>query len=51
MKPSYARVVKQVTNPRVPPGLPLSMLTFGPGTFTASDIRDIAAFVFISTHK
>ena len=50
MKPSYARVVKQVTNPRLPPGLDLSMLTFFPGTFTESDIRDIAAFVFMSTH-
>jgi mono/diheme cytochrome c family protein len=53
MKPSYARVVKQVTNPRIRPGtrLPPSMMTFGPGTFTASEIRDIAAFVFISTHS
>jgi mono/diheme cytochrome c family protein len=53
MKPSYARVVKQVTNPRFRPGtIPdLSMLTFGPGTFTKADIRDIAAFVFISTHE
>jgi mono/diheme cytochrome c family protein len=51
MKPSYARVVKQVTNPRGVDRLPPSMLTFGPDTFTASDIRDIAAFVFISTHK
>jgi mono/diheme cytochrome c family protein len=50
MKPSYARVVKQVTNPRGVEDLPPSMLTFGPDTFTASDIRDIAAFVFISTH-
>jgi mono/diheme cytochrome c family protein len=52
LEPSYARVVTQVTTGgtavrRLPP----SMLTFGPGTFTASDIRDIAAFVFISTHK
>jgi mono/diheme cytochrome c family protein len=51
MKPSYARVVKQVTNPRGADRLPPSMLTFGPDTFTPSDIRDIAAFVFISTHK
>jgi mono/diheme cytochrome c family protein len=53
MKPSYARVVKQVTNPRFRPGtiVDLSMLTFGPSTFTKSDIRDIAAFVFISTHE
>lgn len=50
LKPSYARVVKQVTNPRGAESLPPSMLTFGPDTFTASDIRDIAAFVFISTH-
>lgn len=52
LKPSYARVVTQVTTGgtaarRLPP----SILTFGPGTFTASDIRDIAAFVFISTHE
>jgi mono/diheme cytochrome c family protein len=53
MKPSYARVVKQVTNPRFRPGtnVDLSMLTYGPGTFTKSDIRDIAAFVFISTRE
>jgi mono/diheme cytochrome c family protein len=53
MKPSYARVVKQVTNPRIRPGTYLdpSMMTFGPGTFSKSEIRDIAAFVFISTHK
>jgi mono/diheme cytochrome c family protein len=53
MKPSYARVVKQVTNPRIRPGIRLdpSMMTFGPGTFTKSEISDIAAFVFISTHK
>jgi mono/diheme cytochrome c family protein len=51
LKPSYARVVKQVTNPRLRKSLPPSMLTFGPDTFTASDIRDIAAFVFISTHR
>jgi mono/diheme cytochrome c family protein len=53
MKPSYARVVKQVTNPRFRPGtiVDYSMLTFFPGTFSKSDIRDIAAFVFISTHK
>jgi mono/diheme cytochrome c family protein len=51
MKPSYARVVKQVTNPRFRPGTypDPSMMTFGPGTFSKSDIRDIAAFVFIST--
>lgn len=53
LKPSYARVVKQVTNPRIRGGkrLPPSMMTFGPGTFTASEISDIAAFVFISTHE
>lgn len=53
MKPSYARVVKQVTNPRIRPGTYLepSMMTFGPGTFTKSEIRHIAAFVFISTHE
>jgi mono/diheme cytochrome c family protein len=52
IKPSYARVAKQVTNPRFRPGtLDPSMMTFGPGTFTKSEIRDIAAFVFISTHK
>jgi mono/diheme cytochrome c family protein len=52
MKPSYARVVRQVTNPRFRPGtLDPSMMTFGPGTFTGSEIRDIAAFVVISTHK
>jgi mono/diheme cytochrome c family protein len=53
MKPSYARVVKQVTNPRFRPGRypDPSMMTFGPGTFTKSEIRDIAAFVFISTHE
>lgn len=51
MKPSYERVVKQVTNPRGADRLPPSMLTFGPDTFTKSDIRDIAAFVFISTHR
>jgi mono/diheme cytochrome c family protein len=49
LKPSYQRVVKQVTNPRG--AVPLSMITFGPDTFTASDIHDIAAFVFISTHR
>ena len=52
LKPSYARVVKQVTTGGSQGrGLPPSMLTFGPGTFTASDIRDIAAFVIRSTHK
>ena len=54
MKPSYARVVKQVTNPRFRPGpsLILLMMTFGPNTFTKSEIpRDIAAFVFISTQS
>jgi mono/diheme cytochrome c family protein len=52
LKPSYARVVKQVTTGGTQErGLSPSMLTFGPGTFTASDIRDIAAFVFMSTHK
>jgi mono/diheme cytochrome c family protein len=51
LKPSYARVVKQVTTGGSQGrGLPSSMLTFGPGTFTAPDIRDIAAFVFVSTH-
>jgi hypothetical protein len=50
MKPSYERVVKQVTNPRGLDRLPPSMITFGPDTFTESDIRDIAAFVFIATH-
>ena len=52
MKPSYARVVKQVTNPRFRAGKypDPSMMTFGPGTFTNSQIRDLAAFVFISTH-
>jgi mono/diheme cytochrome c family protein len=52
LKPSYARVVRQVTTGGTGGrGMPPSMLTFGPGTFTASDIRDIAAFVFISTHR
>jgi mono/diheme cytochrome c family protein len=52
LKPSYARVIKQVTTGGSQgKGLPTSMLTFGPGTFTAKDIRDIAAFVFVSTHK
>ena len=53
MKPSYARVVKQVTNPRFRSGryVDPSMMTFGPGTFTKSEIHDIAAFVFISTHE
>jgi mono/diheme cytochrome c family protein len=54
LKPSYARVVTQLkTGGTGGAGLPPSDLTFGPGihTFTASDIRDIAAFVFISTHK
>jgi mono/diheme cytochrome c family protein len=52
LKPSYPRVVKQVTNPRFRgANFPKSMITFGPDTFTESDIRDIAAFVFISTHK
>lgn len=50
LKPSYARVVEQVTTGGTGgAGLPLSLLTFGPDTFTAAEIRDIAAFVFIST--
>ena len=54
MKPSYARVVTQiVTGGTGGAGLPpTARLTFGPGihTFTNSDIHDIAAFVFHSTH-
>lgn len=54
MKPSYAQVVTQVeTGGTGGAGLPpTARLTFGPGihTFTASDIRDLAAFVVVSTH-
>jgi mono/diheme cytochrome c family protein len=54
LKPSYAQVVTQlITGGTGGAGLPPADLTFGPGihTFTESDMRDIAAFVFISTHK
>ncbi len=54
MKPSYAQVIYQVTTGGTSgAGLPpTARLTFGPGihTFTKSDIRDIAAFVYLSTH-
>jgi mono/diheme cytochrome c family protein len=54
MKPSYALVVNQIeTGGTQGAGLPpAARLTFGPGihTFAPSDIRDIAAFVFLSTH-
>ena len=51
LKPSYARVIKQVTTGGTGgKGVPPAMLTFGPDTFTAAEIRDIAAFVFTSTH-
>jgi mono/diheme cytochrome c family protein len=54
MKPSYALVVNQIeTGGTGGAGLPpTARLTFGPGihTFAAADIRDIAAFVFLSTH-
>ena len=54
MRPSYARVVHQIeTGGNQGAGLPpTARLTFGPGihTFTSSDIHDIAAFVFLSTH-
>jgi mono/diheme cytochrome c family protein len=57
LKPSYARIVRQVTTGGPPPGqtrrkpLPAAMITFGPGTFKGADIRDIAAFVFNATQK
>jgi mono/diheme cytochrome c family protein len=54
LKPSYALVVNQIeTGGTGGAGLPpTARLTFGPGihTFAPSDIRDIAAFVFLSTH-
>ena len=53
MKPTYARVIHQVTTGGTGgAGLPRALLTFGPGihTFTKSDIQDIAAFVYLSTH-
>ena len=54
MKPTYAQVVHQVTTGGTGgAGLPpTARLTFGPGihTFTKSDIHDIAAFVYLSTH-
>lgn len=54
MQPSYALVVNQIeTGGTGGAGLPpTARLTFGPGihTFAPSDIRDIAAFVFLSTH-
>jgi mono/diheme cytochrome c family protein len=53
LKPSYARVITQLeTGGTQGAGLPRSLLTFGPGihTFTKRDERDIAAFVFWSTH-
>jgi mono/diheme cytochrome c family protein len=54
MRPSVAQVIHQVTTGGTGgAGLPPSArLTFGPGihTFTKSDIRDIAAFVYLSTH-
>jgi mono/diheme cytochrome c family protein len=52
LKPSYAQVVTQlITGGTGGAGLPAADLTFGPGihTFTASEMHDIAAFVFIST--
>jgi mono/diheme cytochrome c family protein len=54
LKPSYAQVVDQlITGGPGGAGLPPSDLTFGPRihTFTPSDMRDIAAFVVISTHN
>ena len=54
LRPSYPRVLEQlITGGTGGAGLPASDLTFGPGihTFTAADMRDLAAFVFISTHK
>jgi mono/diheme cytochrome c family protein len=54
MKPTYAIVVHQiVTGGTQGAGLPPTVrLTFGPGihTFSKSDIHDIAAFVYLSTH-
>jgi len=49
LKPSYAAVVTQVTTggSGPPPGM---KPTFMAGEFTAAQVRDIAAFVFISTH-
>jgi mono/diheme cytochrome c family protein len=53
LKPSYEQVVYQVTTGGTGgAGLPpTARLTFGPGihTFTKADIRDIAAFVYLST--
>jgi mono/diheme cytochrome c family protein len=55
LKPSYALVIHQIeTGGTGGAGLPpTARLTFGPGihTFTRSDIRDIAAFVYLSTHS
>jgi mono/diheme cytochrome c family protein len=54
LKPSYAQVIYQVTTGGTGgAGLPpTARLTFGPGihTFAKSDIRDIAAFVYLSTN-
>jgi len=54
MAPTYAQVVQQiVTGGTQGAGLPpTARLTFGRGIheFTKSDIHDIAAFVFSSTH-
>ena len=54
LAPSCAQVITQlITGVTGGAGLPASDLTFGPGIheFTTADMHDIAAFVFISTHK
>lgn len=54
LRPTYAQVVRQVeTGGTGGAGLPpQARLTFGPGIheFTRADIRNMAAFVFLSTH-
>ena len=53
MQPTYAQVVHQVTTGGTGgAGLPVALLTFGPGIheFTKADIQDIAAYVYLSTH-
>ena len=51
LKPSYARVIAQVTSGGT--GIqssPKAKLTFFKGELTSAQIRDVAAFVFVSTH-
>jgi mono/diheme cytochrome c family protein len=52
LKPSYARVITQVTTGgTAAQTLPPEKLTFKVGELSPRQIRDVAAFVFVSTHR